>query len=360
MGRWTRWAGVVLAVLATACAAPQREPTAGPAGVEDLPRHLAPDPREVHFSELLMLTDGGENAEAYFSFDGRRLIFQATRPPHGCDQIFTMGVDGRDQRLLSSGRGRTTCAYFYPDGEHVALRLDPPRRRRLPAGPGPLPRLRLAPLRELRPVPGLPRRRRAGAADRRPGYNAEATVSPRRGADRLHLHRDGDIDLYSMDLDGSDVRRLTSGSGTTAGRTTPPTAGGSSAARTGPSGRRTRRLPGPARAGTRPPRPARNLGDGRGRRRSAAGHRPRRRQVRPVLPPPGRDHLLDESPAARGGGSSTSTWSTWTAAASSGSPQRGLRRLPDVVPGRQAARLLLQPRTRRPGETNVFVTRWRE
>jgi hypothetical protein len=61
-----------------------------------------------------MLTDRGENAEAYFSFDGSRIIFQATTAPGRCDQIFAMPAAGGEPRLVSTGSGRTTCAYFLP------------------------------------------------------------------------------------------------------------------------------------------------------------------------------------------------------------------------------------------------------
>ncbi|RPJ55857.1 MAG: hypothetical protein EHM24_30915, partial [Acidobacteria bacterium] len=58
------------------------------------PRDYPPDAREPRLRRLRMLTDGGENAEAYFSFDGQRLIFQSSRPGAECDQIFTMNADG--------------------------------------------------------------------------------------------------------------------------------------------------------------------------------------------------------------------------------------------------------------------------
>jgi Tol biopolymer transport system component len=74
---------------------------------------------EKHFKNMRMLTNGGENAEAYFSFDGSKIIFQTTRPPYDCDQIFIMNTDGSDQHLVSTGKGRTTCSYFYPDGKSI-------------------------------------------------------------------------------------------------------------------------------------------------------------------------------------------------------------------------------------------------
>lgn len=76
-------------------------------------------PEGRHLHNLRQLTSGGQNAEAYWSPDGKRLVFQSTRPPYACDQIFIMNADGSDQRLVSTGKGRTTCAYFLGDGKHI-------------------------------------------------------------------------------------------------------------------------------------------------------------------------------------------------------------------------------------------------
>ena len=82
----------------------------------------APTPgsqEEKHLHNIRQLTFGGQNAEAYFSADGKKLIFQSTRDNLKCDQIFTMNLDGSDVRMLSNGKGRTTCAYFYPNGKKI-------------------------------------------------------------------------------------------------------------------------------------------------------------------------------------------------------------------------------------------------
>src|SRR4026208_951737 len=70
---------------------------------------------EKHLKNLRQLTSGGENAEAYFSFDGKHLIFQSTRGGWPCDQIYVMGIDGSSVQRVSTGKGRTTCAYFLKD-----------------------------------------------------------------------------------------------------------------------------------------------------------------------------------------------------------------------------------------------------
>src|SRR5687768_16148579 len=68
---------------------------------------------EKRLANIRQLTNGGENAEAYWSTDGKRLIFQSKRDNRGCDQIYTMNVDGSGVRMVSNGEGRTTCSYFF-------------------------------------------------------------------------------------------------------------------------------------------------------------------------------------------------------------------------------------------------------
>ncbi|HKQ51020.1 MAG TPA: hypothetical protein VJT74_01535, partial [Pyrinomonadaceae bacterium] len=89
---------------------------------------------EKHLRNVRQLTFGGENAEAYFSADGRELIFQSKRDAMECDQIFRMSADGRDARMVSTGAGRTTCSYFLPRerrilyaSTHLAAKECPPR-----------------------------------------------------------------------------------------------------------------------------------------------------------------------------------------------------------------------------------------
>ena len=70
-------------------------------------------PQEKHLRNIKQLTFGGENAEAYFSADGKKLIFQSTRDGRECDQIYTMNVDGSDVKMVSTGDGRTTCSSIF-------------------------------------------------------------------------------------------------------------------------------------------------------------------------------------------------------------------------------------------------------
>jgi Tol biopolymer transport system component len=156
-----------------------------------------------------MLTDGGENAEAYFSFDGQRLILQSTRPPFECDQIFTMNIDGSDQELVSTGTGRTTCSYFFPDGEHILYASTHLGGPECPPKPDHS-RGYVWPLYDSFDIF---KAKADGSAIERltdsPGYDAEATISPRSERIVFTSVRDGDLDIYTMNFDGSDVQRLT-------------------------------------------------------------------------------------------------------------------------------------------------------
>jgi len=174
-------------------------------------RTLAPDSREKRLANLRQLTAGGSNAEAYFDATGTRLIFQSTREPFGCDQIFTMGLDGGDVRLLSTGRGRTTCAFFFPDGRrflYASTHLggagcpEPPDRSAGYVWP-------IYPSYDIfADDVAAPGTALARLTDN-DGYDAEAAVSPDGRRIVFTSLRAGDLDLYAMAADGSDVRRLT-------------------------------------------------------------------------------------------------------------------------------------------------------
>ncbi len=187
------------------------EPVAPAASI--LPRVVQPSPEETHFGELRMLTDGGENAEAYFSYAGDRLIFQSTRPPYGCDQIFTMDIDTAETRLASTGTGRTTCAYFLPGDESIVYASTHLANPNCP----PPPDMSRGYVWPIDPGYDIFRARADGSGIEQltdtPGYDAEATVSPLGDSIVFTSMRDGDLDIYTMDLDGSNVKRLTDGIG---------------------------------------------------------------------------------------------------------------------------------------------------
>jgi len=168
------------------------------------------DEREVHLAELRKLTAGGENAEGYFSPDGRHLIYQRTGHQGGCDQQYLLDLSTGESAQLSSGEGRTTCGYYaWPDGERQIYATTasggaecppPPDRSQgyvwplydsfelvWQAGPG------------AAPEPFL----------ESPGYDAEATVCMVDGRVLFTSVRGGDLDLYVADADGGNLTQLT-------------------------------------------------------------------------------------------------------------------------------------------------------
>ena len=168
----------------------------------------APLPDERHLRNLRQLTFGGENAEAYFSFDGARLIFQSTRDGYPCDRIFTMKADGSDVKMVSTGTGRTTCGYFTPDGRRIVYAST---HLGAPSCP-PRPDFSRGYVWPIYPSYDIFSANADGTGVRRltlaPGYDAEATIGPD-GRIVFTSVRDGDMELYVMDADGSNVRRLT-------------------------------------------------------------------------------------------------------------------------------------------------------
>jgi TolB protein len=164
-------------------------------------------PQERHLRNMKQLTFDGENAEAYFSFDGKRLSFQSTAG-HQCDQIYTMNVDGTDRKLVSTGKGRTTCSFYYPDGQHLSYASTHLGGDACP----PPPSMEQGYVWGVFDSYDIFRANADGSNLTRltstPGYDAEATIA-RDGRIVFTSVRDGDMEIYSMNGDGSDVRRLT-------------------------------------------------------------------------------------------------------------------------------------------------------
>jgi Tol biopolymer transport system component len=178
------------------------------AGQRPSPPAAAKPGAERHLANIRQLTFGGENAEAYFSSDGSRLIFQSTREGVACDQIFTMKIDGSDLKRVSTGDGRTTCGYFYPDGKTILYASTHEGAKACPPRPG-FSRGYVWPIYASYDI------YRASAdgsgltpLTRTPGYDAEATIASD-GLITFTSLRDGDMEIYTMRADGSDVRRLT-------------------------------------------------------------------------------------------------------------------------------------------------------
>jgi TolB protein len=197
------WRRLILA-LAMGASAPSLARVARPMGATNLSF-----PGERHLRNIRQLTFGGENAEAYFSFDGKKLIFQSTRDGYPCDQIYMMNVDGSDVHRISNGKGRCTCSYFLKGDRRIlyssTFLADP--------APPPPPDRSQGYVWAIYSGYDIYTARPNGSDLKRltatSGYDAETTVSP----DGRHLvftsMRDGDLELFTMDPDGRHVRRLT-------------------------------------------------------------------------------------------------------------------------------------------------------
>jgi len=177
---------------------------------------------EQHFKNVHQLTFGGNNAEAYFSFDNKNLVFQAENPAWEvpCDQIFVMpitgfdGSDGRKAPMVSTGLGRTTCAYFMPGdttilyaSTHLGGDACPEMKR--PEGGG-----YTWPIFEdfdifVADLQG----NIVKQLTTNKGYDAEATLSPDGSMIVFTSTRSGDLELWTMKSDGTDMKQVTFGLG---------------------------------------------------------------------------------------------------------------------------------------------------
>jgi Tol biopolymer transport system component len=165
--------------------------------------------QEKHLRNVHQLTFGGQNAEAYFSADGKKLIYQSSHGDVKCDQIFIMNIDGTDQHMVSTGKGRTTCSFFYPDGKKILYASTPLASPECPPRPDFskgyvwgvysgydifTANLDGSNLKQLTNTPG---------------YDAEATISLDGKKITFTSLRNGDLDIYTMDADGKNVKQLT-------------------------------------------------------------------------------------------------------------------------------------------------------
>jgi Tol biopolymer transport system component len=190
-------------------AVPSAAPEVAPAPAAAADPHRHPD--EVHLSHIVQLTTGGENAEAYWSFDGTKLIYQA-HEGEGCDQIYVRDAkkpEAQPQRV-STGKGATTCSYFLPGDQeiiyastHLAGDACPPKADQSQGY-----------VWAIYDSYDIFRANADGSNLRQltksPGYDAEGTVCAKDGSIIFTSVRDKDLELYRMDADGKNVKRLTS------------------------------------------------------------------------------------------------------------------------------------------------------
>ena len=175
-------------------------------------------PDEKHFKNVRQLTVGGDNAEAYFGFDNEHIVFQRTNPKEGlsCDQIFygTVPKSAKEKfnyKLVSTGKGRTTCSYLMPDKKHFLYGSTHLAADTCP----PVPDRKVLkkyvwPIYDTYDIfvsdfKGKITKQLTNA----PGYDAEATISPKGDKIIFTSMRNGDLDLYVMDIDGKNVKQLT-------------------------------------------------------------------------------------------------------------------------------------------------------
>jgi Tol biopolymer transport system component len=183
-------------------------------------------PVERHLANIRQLTAGRQNAEAYFSFDGAKLIFQSTNdwsqgtgnpspntPASSerglpCYQMYVLDLETGNIRRVSMGTGSTTCGYFFPGDRRVLFSSTHLAGQQCPPKPKREGRYRWA-LDDYDIFSIGMNGQGLHRMTATPGYDAEATVSPDGKAIVFTSMKDGDLDLYAMNLDGTHVRRLT-------------------------------------------------------------------------------------------------------------------------------------------------------
>ena len=175
-------------------------------------------PDEKHFKNIRQLTFGGDNAEAYFGFDNEHISFQRTNKNDGitCDQIFFGKIPAGpaekfDFKMVSTGNGRTTCAYIMPDKKHVLFASTHKGADTCP----PVPDRKVIkkyvwPIYDTYDIFVADLNGKiTGQLTNTPGYDGEAVISPDGKRILFTSMRNGDLDLYVMDINGKNVKQVT-------------------------------------------------------------------------------------------------------------------------------------------------------
>ena len=166
-------------------------------------------PQEKHLRNVHQLTFGGQNAEAYFSADGKKLIYQSAHGDVKCDQIFEMNIDGSDQHMVSTGKGRTTCSFFFPDGRKILYASTHLASPECPPKPDYSKGYVWGVYAGYDIFTANPDGSDLKQLTATPGYDAEATISLDGKKITFTSVRNGDLDIYTMNADGSNVKQLT-------------------------------------------------------------------------------------------------------------------------------------------------------
>ena len=192
---------------------PQAAPAPPDPGLAD-PADPMRDLREIRIAHVKRLTNTGSNAEAYWSNDGKRIVFQSTRDGYPCDQLYVMNADGSGQRRVSTGKGRVTCGWFLPGDRKLIYASTHGDGPDCPPAPPFTPGKYQWPVFQGYDLYTM----NLDGSDLRAflpakGYDAEATVAPNGRWIVFTSERSGDVDLWRVDLDGRNLLRLTDGVG---------------------------------------------------------------------------------------------------------------------------------------------------
>jgi TolB protein len=177
---------------------------------------------EKHLKNIKQLTYGGDNAEAYWSFDSKKLTFQSnfSKWNLSCDQIFMMDIKNASKdstylpKLISTGKGRTTCSYFMPGNKKILYASTHASQDSCPPVPNSIPGKYLWPIyKEYDVYVADLKGKISSQLTNSTGYDAEATVSPKGDKIVFTSDRSGDLELWVMDIDGKNQKQITTGLG---------------------------------------------------------------------------------------------------------------------------------------------------